>query len=199
MASSEKADEDPLLMARAWLEEAAKSEPSDANAAALATVDAAGMPNARMVLVKEIADGGAVFYTNLGSAKGQELEANPQAALVLHWKSLDRQLRLRGPVEPVSDGEADTYYASRAYWSRIGAWASRQSQTLESRAGLLARAAEIAAKHPDSPPRPPFWSGFRLLPLTVEFWRSGAFRLHEREQWSRDGVASGWRQRMLQP
>ncbi len=203
MAPSKQAVEDPLMAARAWLEEAAKSEPADANAAALATASADGMPNVRMVLVKEVAagaGGGAVFYTNLGSAKGQELKANSRAALVLHWKSLERQLRLRGPVEPVSDEEADAYFASRAYWSRIGAWASRQSQTLESRAGLLARAAEMAAKHPDSPPRPPFWSGFRLRPLAVEFWRGGAFRLHEREQWSRGDIASDvWMQRMLQP
>lgn len=203
MAVSRTSGKDPLLQAQAWLEEAFRSEPSDANAAALATADADGAPNARMVLVKEIsggAEGGAVFYTNLGSAKGQELESNPRAALVLHWKSMERQLRLRGQVEPVSAEEADAYFASRPYLSRIGAWASYQSRRLESRPKLLARVAQMTARYPDNPPRPPHWSGFRLRPLVVEFWQGGSYRLHNRDQWSRDGIdGGGWRRRKLQP
>lgn len=183
------AAEDPYALARAWLEAAAASEPNDAEGAALATVDARGMPNVRMVLVKEIEEsqtrGGFVFYTNLDSAKGQELKANPRAALVLHWKSLGRQLRLRGPVEPVPAAQADAYYASRPYQARIGAWASRQSRPLASRRALLAEVAKLAAKHPRNPPRPEFWSGFRIRPVEIEFWAQGDFRLHDRFRWTR--------------
>lgn len=181
--------DDPYDLARAWLAQAAASEPRDPEAAALSTVDGKGMPNVRMVLVKEIEEsqtrGGFVFYTNLESAKGQELKANPHAALVLHWKSLNRQVRLRGPVEPVPARQADEYYASRAYQSRIGAWASRQSRPLTSRRALLAEVAKLAAKYPRNPPRPPHWGGFRIRPLEIEFWAQGDFRLHDRFRWTR--------------
>ena len=181
--------EDPYALARAWLEQAAPGEPRDPEAAALSTVDAQGMPNVRMVLLKEIEQsqtrGGFVFYTNLDSAKGQELKANPRAAMAVHWKSLNRQLRLRGPVEPVAPAQADAYYAGRAYQSRIGAWASRQSRPLASRRALLAEVAKIAAKYPRNPPRPPHWGGFRIRPVEIEFWAQGDFRLHDRFRWTR--------------
>lgn len=183
------AAEDPYALARAWLAEAAASEPNDPEAAALATVDAHGLPNVRMVLLKEIEEsqtrGGFVFYTNLESAKGLELKVNPRAAMVLHWKSLRRQLRLRGPVEPVPAAQADAYYASRAYQSRIGAWASRQSRPLASRRALMAEVAKIAAKYPRNPPRPEFWGGFRIRAIEIEFWAQGEFRLHDRFRWTR--------------
>ena len=183
------AAEDPYALARAWLEEAAAREPRDPNAAALSTVDGQGMPNVRMVLVKEIEEsptrGGFVFYTNLESAKGQELKANPRAALALHWKSLNRQVRLRGAVEPVAGRQADEYYATRPYQARIGAWASRQSRPLASRRALLAEVAKVAAKYPRSPPRPGHWGGFRIRPLEIEFWAEGDFRLHDRFRWTR--------------
>lgn len=183
------AAEDPYALARAWLEEATASEPNDPTAAALATVDHHGLPNVRMVLLKEIeesqARGGFVFYTNLESAKGHELKANPRAALVLHWKSLGRQVRLRGPVEPVPAKMADEYYASRPYQARIGAWASRQSRPLASRRALLAEVAKLAAKYPRNPPRPEFWGGLRIRPVEIEFWAQGDFRLHDRFRWTR--------------
>lgn len=184
-------DGDPLEVAIAWQREAWELEPADANAAALATADAEGVPNVRMVLVKEITagvGGGFTFYTNLGSAKGDEFAANPRAALVLHWKSNLRQLRVRGPVEPVGSAEADAYYASRPYQSRIGAWASRQSAPLASKAALLAAVARFTAEYPHSPPRPAHWSGFRLRPLEIEFWQNGAFRLHDRFRWRRPAI-----------
>lgn len=181
--------DDPYALARAWLAEATASEPRDPEAAALSTVDQQGMPNVRMVLLKEIEEsqtrGGFVFYTNLESAKGQELKANPRAAMVIHWKSLNRQIRLRGPVEAVAAGQADEYYASRAYQSRIGAWASRQSRPLASRRALLAEVAKLAAKHPRNPPRPPHWGGLRIRPVEMEFWSEGDFRLHDRFRWTR--------------
>jgi pyridoxamine 5'-phosphate oxidase len=183
------AGEDPYALARAWLAEAEKTEPKDANAVALATVDKTGLPNVRMVLLKEIeisqTRGGFVFYTNFESAKGRELESTMKAAMVLHWKSLDRQVRLRGPVEKVTDRQADEYYHSRAYQSRIGAWASRQSRPLSSRRALLAEVAKVAAKHPTRPPRPPHWGGFRIRPVEIEFWANGDFRLHDRFRWTR--------------
>lgn len=183
------AGEDPYALAQAWLKEAEQSEPQDANAVALATVDKTGLPNVRMVLLKEIeaqqTRGGFVFYTNFESAKGRELEATAKAALVFHWKSLNRQIRLRGPVELVSDKQANDYYASRAYQSRIGAWASKQSRPLASRRALLAEVAKIAAKHPTKPPRPPHWGGFRIRPVEMEFWADGDFRLHDRFRWTR--------------
>ncbi|MEM9098545.1 MAG: pyridoxamine 5'-phosphate oxidase [Pseudomonadota bacterium] len=183
------ATENPFDLARAWLGEAEKSEPSDPNAIALATVDNQGLPNVRMVLLKEIepsqTKGGFVFYTNFESAKGQELESNPKAALVLHWKTLGRQIRLRGLVEKVGAKQADAYYNSRAYQSRIGAIASRQSRPLANRRTLLAEVAKTAARHPNKPPRPAHWGGFRIRPLEMEFWADGDFRLHDRFRWSR--------------
>ncbi|MEM8791980.1 MAG: pyridoxamine 5'-phosphate oxidase [Pseudomonadota bacterium] len=183
------ATEDPFDLARAWLAEAEKSEPNDANAIALATVDAQGLPNVRMVLLKEIETsqikGGFVFYTNFESAKGNELEANPKAAIVVHWKSLGRQIRVRGPVEKIGAKQADAYYNSRAYQSRIGAIASRQSRPLANRRTLMAEVAKIAARHPAKPPRPAHWGGFRIRPVEMEFWADGDFRLHDRFRWTR--------------
>lgn len=183
------ATEDPYDLARRWLAEAEKTEPEDANAVSLATADSRGLPNVRMVLLKEIepsqVKGGFVFYTNFESVKGAELKANPQAAMVLHWKSLRRQIRLRGPVELVSAKQADEYFNSRAYQSRIGAWASRQSRPLASRRALMAEVAKLAAKYPVKPPRPPHWGGYRIRPVEIEFWANGDFRLHDRFRWTR--------------
>jgi pyridoxamine 5'-phosphate oxidase len=192
--------DDPFQKAREWLSEAEASEPNDANAIALATADKTGLPNVRMVLLKEIEDNGIVFYTNTESAKGSELGENMQAAFVLHWKSLRRQVRGRGQVERVSDEQADAYYHSRAYQSRIGAWASQQSQPLKSRASLLADVAKIAARHPLKPPRPPHWTGFRIVPSEMEFWADGEFRLHDRFRWTReDPTSTAWTQTRLNP
>ncbi|MEM6973959.1 MAG: pyridoxamine 5'-phosphate oxidase [Pseudomonadota bacterium] len=198
------ATEDPYALARAWLAQAEKSEPNDPNAMGIATVDADGLPNLRVVLLKEIEDdpltGGFVFYTNYEGAKGRELEGQPRAAGNLHWKSLQRQLRLRGPVERVEGAPADAYYASRAYKSRIGAWASAQSRPLASRAALMAKVAATAARYPLNPPRPPHWGGFRIRPVEIEFWADGAFRLHDRFQWRRDTPDSAnWTIRRLNP
>lgn len=173
--------EDPLALFGDWLAEAIRSEPNDPNACALATADPSGMPDVRMVLLKGFDRDGFVFYTNLESRKGAQLAANPQAALCFHWKSLRRQVRVRGPVSPVSEAEADAYFATRPRLSRIGAWASRQSQPLESRFALeKAVAAQTARFAAGAIPRPAFWSGFRLAPQSLEFWRDGAFRLHDR-------------------
>lgn len=195
---------DPYDLARAWLEEAEATEPNDPNAMALATVDAQGLPNVRVVLLKAVdgrgAEGGLVFFTNFESAKGRELLESRRAAIVLHWKSLRRQIRARGIVETVSAEEADAYYRSRAYQSRIGAWASRQSQPLESRAALVAEAERYAALYPQDPPRPPHWGGFRLRPLEIELWRDGEFRLHDRFLWRRENADSpDWRVGRLNP
>ncbi|MEM9044679.1 MAG: pyridoxamine 5'-phosphate oxidase [Pseudomonadota bacterium] len=183
------ATEDPFALAQAWLDEAEKTEPNDPNAIALATSDSQGLPNVRMVLLKEIeasqTKGGFVFYSNFESAKGQELEANPKAAIVLHWKTLGRQIRIRGPVEKVNAKQADAYYNSRAYQSRIGAIASRQSRPLANRRTLLAEVAKLAARHPKKPPRPANWGGYRIRPVEMEFWANGDFRLHDRFRWTR--------------
>ena len=198
------AAEDPYALARAWLAEAEASEPEDANAVALATVDRHGLPNVRMVLLKEIepdqARGGFVFYTNFDSAKGRELKASAGAAMVFHWKSLHRQIRLRGEVELVGDRQADAYYASRSYQSRIGAWASRQSRPLANRRTLLAEVAKLAAKYPLKPPRPGHWGGYRIRPLEIEFWGQGDFRLHDRFRWTRlKPDATNWTVQRLSP
>jgi pyridoxamine 5'-phosphate oxidase len=198
------AAEDPFALARAWLTEAEASESEDANAVALATVDAHGMPNVRMVLLKEIEEsqirGGFVFYTNFDSAKGQELKANAKAAMVFHWKSLRRQVRLRGAVELVPAKQADAYYAGRAYQSRIGAWASRQSRPLANRRTLLAEVAKLAAKYPRNPPRPEHWGGYRIRPLEMEFWANGDFRLHDRFRWTRlKPDSTSWTVQRLSP
>lgn len=183
------AGNDPFALARDWLAEAAATEPNDPTAMALATVDGQGMPDVRMVLLKEIeggpGDGGFVFYTNLDSAKGRQLRDTGVAALVLHWKSLRRQIRVRGHVTEVEPERADAYYASRPLQSRLGAWASRQSQPLDSRATLMAEVARLGVRLGLNPPRPPHWSGFRIRPVQIEFWADGAFRLHDRFQWLR--------------
>jgi pyridoxamine 5'-phosphate oxidase len=198
------ATDDPYALARAWLTEAKASEPEDPNAVALATADAHGMPNVRMVLLKEIEDsqarGGFVVYTNFESAKGQELKANARAAMVFHWKSLHRQVRLRGVVELVPAKQADAYYASRAYQSRIGAWASRQSRPLANKRTLLADVAKLAAKYPRNPPRPEHWGGYRIRPLEIEFWANGEFRLHDRFRWTRlKPDSTSWTVQRLSP
>ena len=183
------AGDDPFILARSWLDEATRSEPNDPNAIALATVDAQGMPDVRMVLLKEIegqgADGAFVFFTNYDSAKGTEIEATGVAAFVLHWKSLRRQIRVRGHVRRVEAEVSDAYYKTRALQSRIGAWASAQSRPLESRAALVAEAARQGFNHGMNPSRPPFWGGYRIVPTQIEFWADGAFRLHDRFVWTR--------------
>lgn len=183
------AGKDPFKLAQDWLSEAEISEPNDANAIALATVDSDGLPNVRMVLLKEIEADAFVFYTNFDSKKGRELAAQPKAAFVMHWKSMRRQIRVRGPVERVSDAQADAYYVSRSLKSRLGAWASQQSQPLDSRLSLMADVAKVTATHGPSPKRPPFWGGFRIRPTEIEFWADGPFRLHDRFRWSRDVTA----------
>jgi pyridoxamine 5'-phosphate oxidase len=191
--------ENPFALAREWLAAAESTEPNDPNAIALSTVDASGMPNARMVLLKSIEDGGFVFYTNYESRKAQEIEGAGAAAFVMHWKTLRRQIRARGPVHRVEGPEADAYFASRSLQSRLGAWASKQSQPLESRAALLAEVARVTARHGASPPRPPFWGGFRLMPVELEFWADGPFRLHDRFRWTRPDVNSAWDVARLSP
>ena len=193
------AGDDPFAIARAWLAEAEPSEPNDPNAIALATVDADGMPNARMVLLKEIEAAGFVFYTNYDSAKAVEIAGAGKAAFVLHWKSLRRQIRVRGLCERETGPQADAYYASRSLKSRLGAWASAQSQPLASRMALMAEVARVSAMPGPNPKRPLFWGGIRILPLEVEFWADGAFRLHDRFQWRRSDVSQPWRVSRLNP
>ncbi len=193
------AGDDPFAIAQAWLSEAERTEPNDPNAIALATVDASGLPNARMVLLKEIEAQGFVFYTNYESSKAEELDGAGRAAFVMHWKSLRRQLRVRGLVERVEGPQADTYYASRSLQSRLGAWASRQSRPLDSRGSLLAEVAKVTARLGTNPPRPPFWGGYRLRPLELEFWADGPFRLHDRFRWTRGHVDSDWTVTRLNP
>jgi len=179
---------DPIERFQAWLAEAETSEPNDATAMSLASVDDDGMPNVRMVLLKDVDDRGFVFYTNFESAKGEELLANPKAALCFHWKSLRRQVRVQGAIEPVTAEEADAYFASRAKDSQIGAWASQQSRPLPDRFALEKAVAVYAAKHGlGTVPRPPYWSGFRLVHERIEFWTDKPFRLHDREVFTRDG------------
>ncbi len=189
---------EPFGLFAEWLEAAKAAEPNDANAMTLATLDAEGMPDARIVLLKDVDARGFTFFSNQESAKGEQLWAHPAAALVFHWKSLRRQVRVRGVVEPVSSAEADAYFASRARESRIGAWASDQSRPLDSRAVLEARVAEQTAGFDGQDvPRPDRWSGWRVVPQQVEFWRDRAFRLHDRLRFDRDGDA--WLRTRLWP
>jgi pyridoxamine 5'-phosphate oxidase len=190
--------QNPYTLFAEWFAEAEKSEPNDANALCLATSTPEGRPSARMVLLKGQDGRGFVFYTNLESRKGQELAANPFAALCFHWKSLRRSIRIEGCVESVTGEEADAYYATRARGSRIGAWASRQSRPLEGRWALEKAVAEYTLKFGvGTIPRPPFWSGFRLVPDRIEFWRDMPFRLHERRVFLAEG--GGWREEALYP
>lgn len=193
------AGDDPFAIARRWLAEAEASEPNDPNAIALATVDADGLPDVRMVLLKEIGAADFTFYTNYGSAKAQQIEAAGKAAFVLHWKSLRRQIRVRGTVVREEGPAADAYYASRSLKSRLGAWASRQSEPLESRGALMAEVARVTAQKGINPPRPPFWGGYRIAPVAIEFWADGAFRLHDRFRWTRVEGAGRWRVVRLNP
>jgi len=194
-----EADE-PLGLFAAWFEEAVKSEPSDPTAMSLATVDAGGMPNVRMVLMKGFDEAGFVFYTNMTSQKGRELDAHPKAALSFHWKSLRRQVRLRGPVEKVTAEDADAYFATRPRGAQLGAWASKQSAPLESRLAFEKAIALYTAKYPlGDVPRPPHWSGYRVVPLVMEFWHDRAFRLHDRIEFRREAPGKPWTKTRLYP
>jgi len=194
-----QADE-PLRLFTAWLEQAAKTEPRDPNAMTLATVDADGMPNARMVLLKGVDERGFVFYSNMDSQKGRELDGQPKAALVFHWKSSNRQVRVRGPVERVTTAEADAYFATRPKQAQIGAWASKQSTPLESRFALEKAIAVCAAKYAiGDVPRPPYWIGYRIMPLVIEFWQDRPFRLHDRIEFQRGKISEPWLKTRLYP
>lgn len=193
------AGNDPFEIARRWLAEAEPAEVNDPNAIALSTVDADGLPNARMVLLKEIEADAFVFYTNYESAKAQELDGAGKAAFVMHWKSLRRQVRARGLITREDGPQADAYYASRSLKSRLGAWASAQSRPLSSRTHLMAEVAKITASKGPNPPRPPFWGGYRLRPLEIELWADGDFRLHDRFQWRRDSPDAPWSVTRLNP
>ena len=193
------AGQDPFAIAQSWLDAAAESEPADPNAIALATVDADGMPNVRMVLLKDIEPDAFVFYTNYDSKKAVEIVQSGRAAFVLHWKSLARQIRVRGWVSKEDGAIADEYYESRSLKSRLGAWASRQSQPLSSRSALMADVAKFTVQKGPNPERPPFWGGFRLVPSEIEFWSDGAFRLHDRFRWSRETVEQDWKISRLYP
>ncbi len=196
---------EPFALFEPWFAEATAHEPNDPNAFALATVDASGLPNVRMVLLKGLdppdhPDRGFVFYTNFESAKGTELLASKKAALDFHWKSLRRQVRIRGLVSVVSDAEADAYFATRPRGSRLGAWASQQSRPLESRFALEKAVATVTARYPlGEIPRPPYWSGFRVTPVEMEFWHDRPFRLHERVQFRRSAVTEAWKKQRLYP
>ena len=193
------AGDNPFEIAQRWLAEAEASEINDPNAIALSTVDADGLPNARMVLLKDIEADGFVFYTNYESAKAGELDQAGKAAFVMHWKSLRRQIRVRGLVAREDGPTADEYYASRSLKSRLGAWASRQSRPLSSRAALMAEVAKVTAVQGTNPKRPPFWGGYRVTPLEIEFWADGDFRLHDRFVWRRSCPDSGWSTTRLNP
>jgi pyridoxamine 5'-phosphate oxidase len=192
--------EEPLRLFAAWFEQAARSEPRDPTAMSLATVDGDGLPNVRMVLMKGFGEDGFVFYTNIESQKGQELDRDHKAALLFHWKSVNRQVRLRGPVERIEDAEADAYFATRPRLTQIGAWASKQSAPLESPHAFGKAIALYAAKFAiGTIPRPPYWTGYRLRPLVIEFWQERPFRLHDRLEFRRETLDAPWRKSRLYP
>jgi len=191
------AGDDPFEIVRNWLAEAEKTEPNDPNAIALATVDSNGLPNARMVLLKEIEDAAFVFYTNYTSVKAQELEASGMAAFVMHWKTQRRQIRVRGKISREDGAQADAYYKSRSLASRLGAWASDQSKPIENRSELVEAVEKVTAEKGNDPERPSFWGGFRIEPVEIEFWSDGEARLHDRFRWTRDG--DGWDIQRLNP
>ncbi|HEY1983568.1 MAG TPA: pyridoxamine 5'-phosphate oxidase [Xanthobacteraceae bacterium] len=194
-----EADE-PLRLFAAWFDDAKRAEPVNPEAMTLATVDADGLPNARMVLLKGFDERGFVFYTNQDSNKGHELAAAPKAALTFYWKSLQRQVRLRGGVEPVSQAEADAYFASRSRMAQIGAWASKQSSALESRLAFEKAIARFTAKYAiGTVPRPPYWSGYRVVPQEIEFWQERPFRLHDRVAFTRPSLTAPWTKTRLYP
>ncbi len=191
---------EPIAHFKEWFAEARAAEPNEPEAVALATADSSGQPDVRMVLLKGVDRDGFVFYSNRESAKGRELAANPRAALCFHWKSLRRQVRVRGTIVPVSDAEADAYFATRAKDSQIGAWASRQSRPLEGRFALEREVARFATKYAlTTVPRPPHWVGYRLQPLAIEFWRNRPFRLHDRLLYERESLDANWRTVKLFP
>jgi len=191
---------DPFVLFADWMEEASRTEPNDPNAMALATAGADGFPDVRMVLLKGFDEAGFVFYTNQESAKGRELDERPQAALAFHWKTLRRQVRVRGNVERVSDAEADAYFATRPRLAQIGAWASKQSSPLASRLAFEMAVTKVTARYAiGTIPRPPFWTGFRVVPLTIEFWHDRPFRLHDRIVFSRANEGAGWLKTRLYP
>ena len=191
---------DPFALFRQWFAEATKKEINDPDAITLATVDASGMPDARAMLCKQVDERGFVFYTNAESAKGGEIAANPKAAILYHWKSLRRQVRARGPLAKISDADSDAYFASRPRLSRIGAWASQQSRPLESRVKLMGAVAVLTAKFGVGDiPRPPYWGGFRLTPVQIEFWQDHQYRLHDRVRFTRESEGDPWRRQRLYP
>jgi pyridoxamine 5'-phosphate oxidase len=193
------AGDDPFVIARTWIAAAEEGELNDPNAIALSTVDASGLPNVRMVLLKDIEADAFVFYTNYGSVKSQEIEAAGKAAFVWHSKALRRQIRVRGIVEKEQGPQADEYYESRSLKSKIGAWASHQSQPLSSRVSLMADVAKLGATHGLNPKRPSFWGGWRIRPVEIEFWADGEFRLHDRFRWTRGSIAANWESQRLYP
>ena len=186
------AGDNPFVIAKRWLKEAEATEINDPNAMSLATVDSAGMPNVRVVLLKDIEDDAFVFYTNYEGKKAQELLASGKAAFVIHWKSLHRQIRVRGVVTKEDGQIADDYYASRSLTSRLGAWASQQSRPLDARQTLMDAVDHQAKNHGEDPVRPPFWGGFRIAPIEMEFWADGEYRLHDRFRWAWDDVEKTW-------
>lgn len=193
------AGDDPFAIARKWLANASETEVNDPNAIALATVDANGMPNVRMVLLKDITSDAFVFYTNYEGTKGQEIEKSGKAAFVLHSKTQGRQIRVRGMVAREAEEVSDAYYASRSLQSRLGAWASAQSRPLASRTALMKEVAKVTAQRGSAPARPSHWGGYRITPLEIEFWADGAFRLHDRFRWTRPDPTQAWEISRLNP
>ena len=189
----------PMELFNSWLKEAENKELNDPNAIALATVDSTGLPNVRMVLLKGITDQSFIFYTNYKSVKAEEITSSPKASFLIHWKSIRRQIRVRGFVEKEDGPVADQYFSSRSLDSRIGAWASRQSQTVGSRRELLDSVNRLTVELGANPPRPPFWGGFKITPIEIEFWADGEARLHNRFRWSRSDTKSKWNVCRLQP